>query len=271
MKVSTLKSNVGKLAYRDSGGAGPAVIMVHGNSLSGKCFARQFSARLGEDYRLIALDLAGHGDSQDAIDPASYTLPGYAQSLAAFAQAIGLESAVFVGWSLGGHVVLEAVPILKNAAGFVVMGAPPLAFPPAMDKAFLPNPALGAGFTADVSLPQAEAYIGALLKAGSSEIPADFVKDFMRADGRARAQLAASIAPGGYRDEVAVVENLHRPLAIFHGAAEQLVSGAYLNDLRMPTLWRGSVQTVPDAGHAVHWEQPAAFNELLTAFLRDVA
>jgi pimeloyl-ACP methyl ester carboxylesterase len=269
MRAAFLESVMGKLAYRDSGGEGSAVVMLHGNSLSARCFARQMSAPLGESRRLIALDLPGHGDSQDAADPQSYTLPGYAEALTTFVNAVGLERAVFVGWSLGGHVLLEAAPNLPRAAGFVIFGTPPLAFPPAMDQAFLPNPALAAGFSAEITLEQAEAYVAALFKPGSVEAQASFVQDMMRADKRARAGLAASIAPNGYRDEVAVVANLRRPLAIVHGAEDQLVNGAYFDGLSAPTLWRAGVQMIRDAGHALHWEQPAIFNNLLEAFLDD--
>ena len=37
----------------------------------------------------------------------------------------------------------------------------------------------------------------------------------------------------------------------------------------MPSLWRGQVQVIDAAGHAPHWEAPAAFDALLDAFDRD--
>ncbi len=90
-----------------------------------------------------------------------------------------------------------------------------------------------------------------------------------RADGRARAAVAASIRPGGYRDEVAVIQSMRVPLAVIQGEGEQLVSLDYLRSVRIPTLWRGEVQLIPGAGHAPHWEQPALFNALLSAFVAD--
>ena len=62
---------------------------------------------------------------------------------------------------------------------------------------------------------------------GFSGAPSFFVEDALRTDGRARAGLATSIGPGGYRDEIAVVGELAAPLAVLHGADEQLVNGAY--------------------------------------------
>ena len=42
----------------------------------------------------------------------------------------------------------------------------------------------------------------------------------------------------------------------------------YISGLKMPTLWRGAIQFIPDAGHTPNWEQPEAFNALLEAFIQ---
>jgi pimeloyl-ACP methyl ester carboxylesterase len=96
------------------------------------------------------------------------------------------------------------------------------------------------------------------------------IADVLRTDGRAREQLAASIAPDGFRDEVEIVANLKQPLAVLHGAQEQLINGAYFDSLKMPTLWRGKVQVIDGAGHLPQWEQPEKFNALIDAFVGDV-
>ena len=85
------------------------------------------------------------------------------------------------------------------------------------------------------------------------------------------ARLGASIAPGGYRDEVAVVRDLKAPLAVLHGGEEQLINGTYFASLAMPTLWRGAVQTIRGAGHTPQWETPDAFDVLLEAFMAETA
>jgi hypothetical protein len=48
---------------------------------------------------------------------------------------------------------------------------------------------------------------------------------------------------------VGVVAELRVPLAVLHGADEQLVNGGYFASVPVPTLWRGVVQTI--AGAAV--------------------
>ena len=156
-----------------------------------------------------------------------------------------MAHARFAGWSLGGHVVLELAPDLPKARGFMIFGTPPLAFPPAMELAFLPNPAMGTIFAERLDHDQAAALVASMFKPGFADIPPFFVEDALRADGRARKHLGASIARADYRDEVAALRDLKAPLAVLHGAEEQLVNGAYFASLTMPTLWRGAVHTIP--------------------------
>jgi pimeloyl-ACP methyl ester carboxylesterase len=259
----------GALAVHQSAGDGPPIVLVHGNSSSARAFSRQIEGSLGRRRRVVAIDLLGHGRSENASDPAAYLLPGHALALVAIAGNFGLDQALFVGWSLGGHILLEAAKDLPRARGFAIFGAPPVGFPPAMAEAFLPNPAMAAGFSAEVTRPQAEAYVASFFAPGFADIPAFFVEDALRTDGRAREQVAASMAPGVSRDEIQVVAGLKQPLAVLHGAKERLINGAYYAKLTMPTLWRGAVQTIDAAGHAPQWETPVVFDALIEAFDAD--
>jgi pimeloyl-ACP methyl ester carboxylesterase len=174
-----------------------------------------------------------------------------------------------VGWSLGGHVALEALSALPHCKGVLIFGTPPLAFPPAMDAAFLPNPVMAAGFNPSPTESERRAYVEAFFAPRTTDIPPVFFDDMRRADGRARAAVGSSIRPGGYQDEVEIVRHMHVPLAVLQGEQEQYVSLDYLRSLTMPTLWRGAVQVIPGCGHAPQWEQPEAFNALLGAFMQD--
>lgn len=271
MQTEMLKIGSDSIAvYKSKGSGRRAALLIHGNSCSGRSYQRQLESVLGEKFRLVAMDLPGHGQSSPASHPATYSLPGYAKVVVEVAKQLDLAEAVFVGWSLGGHIVLEATAQLPQAAGWLIFGTPPLAFPPAMAEAFLPHPAMGAAFKPDLTEEEAAGFASAMFKPGTP-VPDFFLEDIRRTDGRARAGLAASIQPGGYADEIAIVASLTAPLAILHGEHEQLVNGAYIRALKMPSLWRGAVQVVTGAGHAPHWEQPDQFNALLEAFLLETA
>ena len=124
-------------------------------------------------------------------------------------------------------------------------------------------------FSETIGQEQAEAFVNACFAPGFTDIPPFFLEDVLRADGRARAGVAASVRPGVSRNEITVVAEMKAPLAILQGEFEQLVNPAYFASLTMPTLWRGAVQTIAHAGHTPQWETPAAFDAALTEFARD--
>lgn len=271
MKTFKVGAPNGAIAVRESEGRGPAAVLIHGNSSSSRAFSRQLDGPMGRRFRLVAVDLPGHGASDDAKDPGAYSLPGHARAIRAVVDALGLEQALVVGWSLGGHVALEMAPDLGSARGFVIFGTPPLTSREGMGGAFLANPAMKFTFQESLDRGEASAYLAAFFRPGFADIPPFFLDDILRTDGRARSGLAANAANGGYRDEIAVVRDLKVPLAVLHGADEQLVNGHYFASLVMPTLWRGAVQTIPAAGHTPQWEAAEAFDALIAAFIAEMA
>ena len=258
------------VACTTSPGDGLAALLIHGNSASGRTFQPQLESGLGREYRLIAIDLPGFGASQPIADPENgLGIQGYGRLVVKVVAALGLDDVVLVGWSLGGHVALEAADDIPGCKGVLIYGTPPLAFPPDMGAAFLPNPAMAAAFNPQLTETEMRGFVDAFFAPGYTTPDDRFMTDIRRSDGRARAAIAGSIRPGGYKDEVQMAANLRVPLAVVHGAQEQLVSGAYFDAVPMPTLWRGAVQVIAGAGHAPHWEMPDAFNALLADFLAD--
>jgi pimeloyl-ACP methyl ester carboxylesterase len=246
-------------------------MLVHGNSMSARSFARQLRDPIGDELRLVAIDLPGHGESERPADPsATYTVPGLASIVVEVARALSIDDGVFVGWSLGGHLVLEAAPRLSRARGFWIFGTPPLRYPPNIEQAFLPHPALGLLFQRDLSDDECNTLASQLVAPGRA-IPSEFVDDIRRTDPDVRSSILASLGAVGFQDETEIVARLSQPLAVFHGEQDALVNAGYIEGLDVPTLWRGSVQHILRAGHAAQWDAPETFDELLSAFVRDVA
>jgi pimeloyl-ACP methyl ester carboxylesterase len=270
LKTRTLSVGPHRIALHETSGEGPPVLLVHGNSSSARIWQQTMEGPLGQQLRLLAIDLPGHGASPDPAEAeraAAYSLPTYATLIEGVVRQLGLERLVVVGWSLGGHAVLEAVPALPDAAGFMVFGTPPLPYPPAPDfgGAFLK---IGLGFQKDWTAAQGREYVADFFVPGSAA-PAVILEDALRTDGNAREMAAVSIGTVGYRDEVALARDMTQPLAILHGAHEQIVNLAYIESLAaaMPTLWERKVHVIEGAGHALQWEQPARFDERLAAFV----
>lgn len=259
-----------EVAYTESEGTGRTVILVHGNSCSARTWRQLMEGPFGQRFRCLAIDLPGHGDSAPAADPRLYSAPWFASVLAGFARATAAEDAVLVGWSMGGHPVIEAAPELPEAAGLVLFGNPPAGAMTDLGQAFLPHPAASIGFSKVIDPEMARSYAQSFLSPGSTVPTHEFVADILRTDGAMRENLLASVQEGRLGDEPGILAGLDRPVAVLHGEQDQLVNQDYLRKLEIPTLWRGAVQVLPGTGHAAHIEAPAAFARLLTEFLADL-
>ena len=265
-----------RLAYFESSGAeitadAPSVLFLHGISLSSRAFLGQVDSPLADKFRLTALDLPGHGMSAPASDPdATYTLERLAAIISEFAERLGLNEAFFVGWSLGGNLLVEALDRLPSPRGIMLIGT----FLPSdrldMGQMAYPHPALASLFKEVLAEEETTTLAAALLKPGAV-VPSFVTDDIRRTDPRFRAVLGKTIAAGLHKDEVSIAAGLEIPLAFTLGAEDQLCRDSYLRSLRMPTLWRGEIQLVPDAGHIPQWEQPGIFNRMLEEFIQDVS
>ncbi|MBR1208711.1 MULTISPECIES: alpha/beta fold hydrolase [unclassified Bradyrhizobium] len=253
------------IAGFESAGTGRDILLVHGNSSSSQIWQKQLQGPLGAKYRLVAIDLPGHGSSSPAPDPEhGYSGAGYAGCIAAAAKELGLKNAVVVGWSLGGHAVLNAAPSLPMAAGLMIFGTPPIAKTPDGFSGFKGLSATT--FTPAPSDAEIAAWLKTVFAPDYAPLPAFVDTDFRRTDGNARGYLGASVQAGRFVDEVEIVRGLRIPLAIVHGSEEQMVDLGYLQRLPAPTLWRGQVQVVHGAGHATQWERAEVFDRLVDAF-----
>lgn len=269
--LRTVRLQIGKqtIAAVESPGAGRAILLVHGNSSSSRIWQNQLQGPLGEKYRVIAIDLPGHGASSPPPEPEQdYTGDGYARAIAATVRELDLKDVVVVGWSLGGHAVVNAAAAMPGAAGLMIFGTPPVSHAPDGFSGFKGLSATT--FTPEPSAAQIDEWFGTCFAPGYAPIPAFFVEDFRTTDGNARGYLGAAAQAGRFADEVEIVRNLKIPLAIVHGSEEQIVDLGYLQRLPAPTLWRGAVQVVEGAGHATQWEKPEAFSRLLDEFASSV-
>jgi pimeloyl-ACP methyl ester carboxylesterase len=93
------------LAYMEAG-TGDPVVMIHGLGGTKASFLPTVVAIAAAGYHAIAIDQPGFGDSHKPL-LAPYDPPYMARAAEAFLDARGIESAHFVGNSLGGRVTLE--------------------------------------------------------------------------------------------------------------------------------------------------------------------
>lgn len=268
-QTRTFKTPFANIACMDSGGAGIPLLMLHGSGASKSVFQRQFSCPYFAEYRLIAPDFPGHGESSNAFDPAAYSFGGYASAVSHLIDALGLERFAVFGWSLGGHVAMELLARQSGILGLVLCGAPPLGRGPlAMLRGFQPRWDMLLASKEHFSRSDCERF--ARLCFGDAPDP-DFLNAVLRSDGRSRSHACRAMLRGEGIDQRRAVETASVPIALVNGAGEPFVRLSYLESLDIPNLWEGRCHTIQAAGHAPFWQQPEAFNDLLLRFMIDAS
>jgi pimeloyl-ACP methyl ester carboxylesterase len=254
--------------YWTSEGEGPAIIFVHGAFVNMATWERQLSA-FADEYRVIALDLPGHG--QSGTPPSgelSFDL--FARAVEAVREAAGVERAVLVGHSMG-TLVIKKYEILfpDRVAGLVTVDA-------SLDLSrFLPlTPDLVPA--AGNPPPPTETFCEQMYV---PETPRD-VKDQC---------IALAVAP--YRDGVRELPNYRPAFARerdVEALGDQSIAAPPIVDAPVLEVYGGEdsqvvdpeavLRVIPHArteiiagtGHLLNMEKPAEFNRVLRDFLEDI-
>ena len=268
----TIDTGHGGIAIAESAGEGPPVLLIHGNSSCKEVFRNQLEGEIGRQYRLIAMDLPGHGGSEDARYPeAAYNIPGYADTAGEVLARLGIGSAVVMGWSLGGHIGIDMIGRLPVVRALMISGAPPVGQGEGQLMAgFLPSEHMG--LVGQEVFSEAEAHTFARVTCGANAPFEDFLfAAAKRTDGRARALMLGAFAGGLGADQLKIVESANIPLAIVNGGDDPFVNNGFVESVGYANLWDGQVHILAGVGHAPFWEAPHRFNPIFARFLADVA
>ena len=96
-------------SYEYGNPIGPEILFIHGFSQCSLAWNNQFSSpALATDFRLIALDIRGHGASEKPMDPTRYADDRlFADDVHSVMEAFNLRRPVLVGWSYAGRIVSD--------------------------------------------------------------------------------------------------------------------------------------------------------------------
>lgn len=249
-------------------GRGRPVVFLHGNSSTKQVWRQQLDAVAARGRPVLAPDFPGHGESGDAALPAAtYSFPGYAAVVSGLLDKLDWTNVDVIGWSLGGHVGLELLATEPRVASLLIVGTPPVRLrPESLHEAFFVDDDMTLAGKRDFSEADVKCY-GAAMMGGREHVTPAQTQAIRRTDGNARYWMFRNALGGVGADQRLAAETTEKRLCIVHGEREPFVRLSYLQALNCGKLWRQRVHIIPQAGHAPHWETPAAFNQILLDFL----
>ncbi|MDC9589910.1 alpha/beta hydrolase [Xenorhabdus sp. XENO-10] len=261
-----IKTRYASVSVIDTGGNGLPVLLVHGNSSCKKVFRHQINQLKGK-YRVLALDLPGHGSSSNASEPRqAYSMPGYAHTIIEVLEQIGINKIVVFGWSLGGHIGLEMLALFPKMIGLMICGTPPVSVG-ADNVALGFRPGVGLAGKAEFTEEDIKNFVSDTYGINAPHDPL-IVEAVIRTDGLARQYMFEAFLSPQATDQKLLAETSKIPLAIVNGADDPYINFDYINGLNYQNLWKGKVFNLAGVGHAPFLESPELFNPILADFLK---
>jgi pimeloyl-ACP methyl ester carboxylesterase len=259
-------SDGARIAYRDSG-SGTPIVLLHGLMAHAGFFEGQ--AALAEDFRIIAVDLRGHGASVIAeSEPPS--VERMAADVTELAAALDLDGAIGVGWSLGATILWHVLagPAARRFAGAVVVD---------MTARVKNDAEWDLGLSPEAcearSIAIRDDFESFALTAGQGIFAqpvapehrqlADWASlEFARNDAGAIASVWASLIR---QDVRALLDRIQHPTLIVHGGRSELYGDDTASHL-VAALPHARAVRFENSGHAPHLEEPELFNATLKDF-----
>jgi pimeloyl-ACP methyl ester carboxylesterase len=93
-----------RLAHDDTSKGDNSLVLIHGAYGDRTVYAEQVR-HFATSYRVITLDLRGHGDTEKPVG--EYSIGQFAEDVAGLCSSLGIDSASVVGHSMGGVVAVE--------------------------------------------------------------------------------------------------------------------------------------------------------------------
>ncbi len=147
-----LQAGSTRISFLEWGRQGPHVLLLHGITSNARTWWRVAPRLVGAGFHVFALDMPGHGESEEV---AEHGVDSIARLVAAAAAALGLQRVTLIGHSWGGAVALSIAASAEGQAlvSRVALLDPALKGSPAAGEAVLPNFLNGIGVTVEKGAP----------------------------------------------------------------------------------------------------------------------
>ena len=255
------------ISVRQTKGKKLPILLLHGGGLCKEVFDRQLESSLGAQYRMIAIDLPGHGASSDAFDPdRTYRIEGLADLALEVLERLDIDDAVVVGASLGGWVGLQMIQTFPGLVGLALTGTP-------HGDPALPSKA--------PELPEFELLrenaptddqIDAFLRLSLGDLAgAPFARAVKRTDARAMNLIRRDISSNAYEFRPAETGASATPIMVVNGANGAAADAGEAAAAESGARPARTHYAIPHAGLAPFFDVPMVYNHLLEQFMERMA
>jgi non-heme chloroperoxidase len=249
---------------------GRPILFIHGFSQCWLAWTRQMNSDLADDYRLVAMDIRGHGLSDKPGE-------GYADSklwaddVNAVIHALELDHPILCGWSYGPLVILDYIRHYgeDGISGLNLVGA--------ITK-------LGSDEALSVLTPEFLSLIPGLFSTNLEESVPSF-ESFLRlcfAQEPSADELYLMLGynlsvPPSVRqalfsrsfDNDDLLPKIRKPVLVTHGEEDAIVK-PFVVEQHKVGISHAQIHLIANAGHAPFWDNPVKFNQRLRAFCENL-
>ncbi|MEX2599446.1 MAG: 2-succinyl-6-hydroxy-2,4-cyclohexadiene-1-carboxylate synthase [Dehalococcoidia bacterium] len=254
-------------------GQGPAIVALHGFTGTSATW-EPLAETLGPGYELVGIDIIGHGESDAPGDVGLYTMARFVSALSELLDRLGLERVCWLGYSMGARIALRAALDLPERTWGLVLesGTPGLPSETERAERVAADEALAQRIEAEGIERFVDYWETLPLWAGDWRI-SDAQRQRLRESRLAQRPLglANSLRGMGTGAQEPLHDRLGEirvPALIMAGEEDTKFRDIAGDVAKAITVSR--LVVVPEAGHAVHLEQPERFTELVTEFLDSV-
>jgi pimeloyl-ACP methyl ester carboxylesterase len=247
-----------RIWFRDTGGSGEPVVLLHAATGSSRVWEYQTSAFTKAGYRVIAYDRRGWG--RTVVDPAGPQPGTAADDLEALMKHLRIERFHLLGTAAGGIVALDyALSFPQQLRSLVVANSIGGIQDP--DYLELGRRLRPAQFTA---LPPDLRELGPSYRAGNP----DGTRRWLELEKMSRPE-GPALPAQTMRNKLTLMllETLKVPTLFITGGAD-MYSPPPVTQMFASRVRNSQYLAVPDAGHSVYWEQPETFNRAVLSFIR---
>ncbi len=258
--------------HYESIGEGFPLLFIHGWCMSGRVWRYQTEA-FASKYRVVTVDLRGHGESSDAGD--AYEFDDFADDIAELFMRLDLRRASVIGWSMGVQVALRAFSRLRGEiASLVLVGGTPK-FTASEDYSF----GLPRFETRSMAIRIKRNYLktmgdffngmfteGELTKEGYQRVAGDIVMGGKPPEPETALKTLGTLVSSDLRP---LLSKIDVPVLLVHGDKD-VITLADASAFMARQLPDATLRIFEGAGHAPFISRPAEFNALLDSFLEDI-